>query len=262
MFVLCHIVVGSATDLQAVFLGRYFSGFFGGAPVVIAPSIAIQSEPIERTIAIAAYATALSSGPLLGVICGEFALLIPSSTWHWTMWVAAVVGVLPICLVLVAAAPEKQRSINRVMTDAQNQSPASPIRYLVAICAILIYGLLHMTLLVYPMSFELDRAFPFGISSLPFLTILIGLLIGCDSLVRRAMQSSPTKSTKAWTACIEEQLSSMTSGCFTLTMSLFIFAWTSSRDLSPWPQISSGLLIGYGVCSPKASLEQKLTACR
>lgn len=257
LFVLCHVFVGTATNLQTVLAGRFFAGLFGSAPIAIAPRVASDiREPTERAIALFAYTTALSMGPYLGVIGGEFTLLIPASNWRWTIWLAAIAGIFSVSFAHFAV-PELEKPItpaaqanSQAKKAVDSKRPTSPTQLTVAICASLIHGVLHMLLLVYPMSFEIYRAFPFGISSLPFLAILVGLVIGCGRFAKQAIHLRREKGTKTQATSAQNLLSLMQSGCYTLAIAMSGFALTSHRDTNPWPQILSGVLIGYGVSSP------------
>lgn len=272
--IVCHLVVGLAFNLRTVLAGRYLAGFFASVPIAVAPRAAFDiCDSAERATAIVALVLSLSLGPILGVIGGEFALLIPGSNWRWTIWTAAITSALSVFFALVGSPPTSRPPV-RATTQGAQQQPNGQVknshlmskdasarlaagtgsqrsqgalrsaeRIVIGMCGILVYGLLHMLLLVYPMNFEIHRAFPFGISSLPFLAVVAGLMLGGLRLVRQSRLGED----KAWITSPEHSLSATASGIYTLSTGLFIFAWTSHRDTSPWPQISSGVLIGYGV---------------
>lgn len=265
MSVACHLVVGLASNIRTVLFGRYLAGLFGSVPIAIAPRVAFDICSVtQRATAVVALTVSLSLGPILGVIGGEFALLVPTSTWRWTMWASVISSVLSICFAFVIlpgngsllvrstrAVRHRQMSKDARDRPAIDTSPLgpkgavqSPKHIAVAMSAILVYGLLHMLLLVYPMSFEIDRAFPFGVSSLPFLAVIAGILAGGARLTRESTRLQPRRKEKTWTSHPERV---MVSGSYTLATGLFLFAWTSHRDTSPWPQILSGIITGYGV---------------
>lgn len=176
---------------------------------------------------------------MLGVIVGEFKLLIPNSTWRWTIWLAAAAGLFSMCLAFFTMpADHRPTSHAKQAANGPEALTSRSLQLLTALCTSLIYGLLYMLLLMYPMSFELDRRWPFAYSSLPFLAIIGGMFFGCGRLVQEARSTHPAR-----------QLSSMCSGSLVLSFAMFMFASTSSRESHAWPQVSSGAFIGYAVCT-------------
>lgn len=93
-----------------------------------------------------------------------------------------------------------------------------------------------------------DRHFDLVEGSLPLLMVCVGILAGAiyvswyslTTLRKRALAHDGRVEPEA-------RLPPMILGAFALAAGLFWFACTSSPSLNPWPQILSGLAIGFGI---------------
>lgn len=72
-------------NAQTVFITRFFSGFFGSAPVSnVSAALGDMYEPKARGIAVTFYAVAVVGGPTLGPIIGAALTANPHLGWRWT----------------------------------------------------------------------------------------------------------------------------------------------------------------------------------
>lgn len=79
-----------AKDTQTVMITRFFSGFFGGAPITNTGGVLADIwSPKQRGAAMVAYAMALVGGPVLGPIAGG-AIVDSYLGWRWTEYVCTV----------------------------------------------------------------------------------------------------------------------------------------------------------------------------
>ena len=78
---------GAAKDMQTILIARFFTGFFGSAPVTNTGGVLGDIwSPTERGIALVFYAFAVISGPVLGPIVGG-AIVQSYLRWRWTEYV-------------------------------------------------------------------------------------------------------------------------------------------------------------------------------
>ncbi|KAI6967363.1 MFS general substrate transporter, partial [Hortaea werneckii] len=122
-----------------------------------------------------------------------------------------------------------------------------PILIAMTLYISLVYGILYLIFFAFPFSFEYDRGFEFGVSSLPFLAVFIGVLIACGYMCWETRVIFTPKLIKAKKPIPEERLPSMMLGSVVLVIGMFWFAWTSYPSINPWPQIISGAFIGAGI---------------
>ncbi|KAK3651551.1 hypothetical protein LTR56_005693 [Elasticomyces elasticus] len=122
-----------------------------------------------------------------------------------------------------------------------------PILIVMTIYISLVYGILYLIFFAFPISYEYDRHWDFGISSLPFIGIFLGCIIACCIMSWETLHVFMPKMNKAKTVIPEERLPPMMAGSIILVIGLFWFAWTSFPSINPWPQIISGVFIGCGI---------------
>lgn len=267
MFVFLNMLLGFSGSFRLAMVGRFASGFMGSAPVALAPDFALCLffASGDRAVATVVYATVLASGPPVGVLSGEFAMILSSSDWRWTVWISALLGIVSIPIAFgrrlqgavdTRSTSEKPTGVGlslqgNATLPSQRDRAANPLplteKLAVATCASFIYGHVHVLLLAYPMSFEIYRTIPYGVCALPFVAVISGFVVACwrlslrfggtRSLSRKGPQSDLNKSL----------LKEMVSGCAFAAVGMLIFASTSSRNITVWPQVLSGTVIGYGV---------------
>lgn len=110
----------------------------------------------------------------------------------------------------------------------------------------LVYAIMYLTFVAFPYSYVRGRTWPTGLSSLPFLAVFLGYILGftymtLESTYRHRRQTSAIPSPP------ETRLPPMIVGSIVLVAGLFFFAWTSLPTLNPWPQILSCIFIGFGI---------------
>ena len=112
----------------------------------------------------------------------------------------------------------------------------------------LAYSILYLIFFAYPYSFHVVLHWETGVSSLPFLSILIGLLLACLILtIYYATYFRKVLILSKRPLLPEARLPPMILGSLLLPSGLFFFAWTSSPSITWIPQVLSGILIGIGI---------------
>jgi multidrug resistance protein len=284
-FLIFQIPIGVASNLQTIFVCRFFGGAFGSSTLAIVPGMAVDLfNPVERGVATMAYAAAVFAGPAVGPIVGEYTVKNTSLGWHWTGWFTMIMGAFfyvialptvketfPMVILKKKAHRLRQETRNWALHTKQDEDPVhfsflfrkyglkpvqmmikEPILIVMTIYISLVYGILYLIFFAYPYSFQLDRQIDTGIASLPFIAIFIGVLIACATLTWETKVIFTPKFTKAKKVIPEERLPPMIVGGVILVVGLFWFAWTSQPSINPWPQIISGVFIGCGVSQPSS----------
>lgn len=84
------IASGAAKDIQTLLITRFFTGFFGSAPVSNTGGVLADIwSPTERGYAIMAYSLAVVVGPTIAPVVGG-ALIQEGVDWRWTQYVRPV----------------------------------------------------------------------------------------------------------------------------------------------------------------------------
>lgn len=212
VFCIFQIPVAVAQNLQTILICRFFMGFFGTSALAVTPgALADMFSPIDRGVAVSLYAAAAFIGPIFGPIVGGF-IVDSSLGWRWTAWItlilASAFGILALIFVPETYGPFLlQQRATRLRRDTRNwayhaaldENPATlrdilfkyflrpcqmllqePILLLITIYISLIYGVLYLFFVAYPIEFHDVRAWPnAGVAGLPLLAVMIGLVVGC-----------------------------------------------------------------------------------
>ncbi|KAI5366701.1 putative major facilitator superfamily, MFS transporter superfamily [Septoria linicola] len=276
-FLLFQIPVGLAQDASTVLVLRFASGLFGSAPLAIVAGMYVDFlGPIERGISTAVFSTGVYCGPVLGPIFGNLATR--SFGWRSTAWITMIAGGL-LGLLAFICTPEtsepillkrKARKLRLATSDwslhAKSEENAADLRYFLrkyltkpmrmlilepilmifTVYMSLVYGILYLTLTLYPFAFDHMRGWSTTKASLPFLSLLVGILLGC-LIIGAHSYFHCKKALAGRDMAPEDRLPPVVLGSVVLTSGLFMFAWTSSANLSATPQILSGVLIGAGI---------------
>lgn len=86
-YILFHLGQALAHNIESLLVCRFFSGFFGVAPLAVDGGIFADIWPaIGRGPAASLFATSVFLGPVLGPLVGGF-IASSSVTWRWIYWV-------------------------------------------------------------------------------------------------------------------------------------------------------------------------------
>ncbi|XMA09045.1 hypothetical protein WAI453_001836 [Rhynchosporium graminicola] len=273
--------IGTAVgkNAQTIFVTRFFAGLFGSAPVSnVTAALGDIWEPKFRGTAVTFYAVAVVGGPTLGPMIGAALLVNPHLSWRWTeyieaIWVFAITALAFFALPEVYAPVLLERKAQRLRKETGNQSLyhtheniklspktiikkhfARPLKMLVtepmitciAFYASFVFGLLYMTLEVFPIVFNEGRGWSPVIGSLPFLALFIGVLsasvviIGSQPQYARALEASNGKPVP------EARLAPMAIGSFLFAIGLWWFGWTAAPHISWILPVFAAVFIGAG----------------
>ncbi|KAH7021784.1 major facilitator superfamily domain-containing protein [Macrophomina phaseolina] len=280
VFAIFQIPVAVAQNLQTIMLARFFGGLFGSAPLaIVGGALADFWDPIDRGIAVCIFAGATFIGPVAGPIVGGFTVMNASLGWRWTEYFTAIMafffGAVGLIVVPETYAPVLlQRRAKKVRYETRNWAIHSkhdenqvdfksvvqkylarpfamlvlePILLLVTIYMAVVYGILYLFFESYPIAFQEKRGWNEGVGALPFLSITVGVVLGGSLIAWTTKTRFKRKLEKHGKVIPEERLIPMIIGGFLFPVGMFWFAWTSSPNISPWPQICSGVFIGAGI---------------
>ncbi|EOD50786.1 mfs multidrug transporter [Neofusicoccum parvum] len=279
VFAIFQIPVAVAQNLQTIMICRFFGGFFGSAPLaIVGGALADFWDPIDRGIAVCIFAGATFIGPVAGPIVGGF-ITMSHLGWRWTEYITAIMGfffgTIGFLIVPETFAPVLlQRRAKKIRYETRNWAVHSkhdenqvdmryivrkyilrpfamivlePILLLVTLYMAVVYGILYLFFESYPIAFQETRGWNEGVGALPFLSITVGVVIGGALITWTTKTRFARKLEKHGKVIPEERLIPMIIGGFLFPAGMFWFAWTSSPNISPWPQIVSGVPIGAGI---------------
>ncbi|KAJ5718461.1 hypothetical protein N7488_004107 [Penicillium malachiteum] len=199
----------TAKDTQTIMITRFFSGFFGGAPITNTGGVLADIwSPKQRGAAMVAYAMALVGGPVLGPIVGA-AIVDSYLSWRWTEYITGILQIAMFTLAVIFidetyapallvskaqrlriatgnwALHARHEEIHVRFTDLADKYLLRPFRLLVtpicffvALYASFVYGILYLSLASFPVEFQELRGWNALVGNLPFMGILTGMVIG------------------------------------------------------------------------------------
>ena len=278
-FAIFTVPVAVAQNLQTIMVCRFFGGFFASAPLaVVGGALADFFDPVNRGVAMGLFGASTFGGPTFGPILGGF-ITMSYLGWRWTQWIqlimAALFGTIGFFVIPETYAPVLlQRKAKKLRFQTRNwavRAPADekevnlkeiaekyllrpfnmllkePILVLITIYIALIYGIIYGFFEVFPVAFQEERGWNLGVGSLPFLSVLIGVIMGTIMIAVITKTRFKRKLEETQTVIPEERLIPMIIGGALLPIGLFWFGWTSYPTISPWPQIIACAPIGAGI---------------
>ncbi|KAL5045767.1 hypothetical protein BDW71DRAFT_208031 [Aspergillus fruticulosus] len=278
-FIAAIFSFGSATakDVQTLMLTRFFTGFFGAAPVTNTGGVLGDIWTAEeRGAAIVGYAMAVVGGPVLGPIVGG-AISQSYLGWRWTQYITGIMMMFFLTLdilyidesypntLLVYKARRLRFETGNWALHARHEEwdvtlkelgnkylirpfalLATPICFLVALYASFVYGILYLSLASFPVVFQELRGWNQVVGALPFLAYLVGILFGAGiNLANQKFYISRFKANNN-RPVPEARLPPMMLGSVVFAAGLFIFGWTSQLDIYWFPSMVGGACMGLG----------------
>ncbi|KAM3433058.1 hypothetical protein MY4824_006219 [Beauveria thailandica] len=278
-FIAAVFSFGTATakDIRTVLITRFFTGFFGSAPVTNTGGVMADIWPAEqRGIAIVGYAITIVGGPTLGPIIGG-AITSSYLGWRWTEYLTGIVMMaqvlLDVCLldesfppVLLAYKARRLRlagknfalhakheegglsikELSQKYLVRPLQMLGTPICLLMSIYASFVYGILYANLEAFSIVFHEIRHWGPVVGNLPFIALLVGIFFAAAVNIYNNKYYFKKFKANGNKAVPEARLPPMMIGGFAFTAGLFVFGWTSSPHINYWPSIVGIALTGFG----------------
>nr|POF14047.1 putative mfs-type transporter [Quercus suber] len=286
MFCLSLLSIGTARSENAatIFSLRLLGGIFASAPVSnVSASISDMWEPVARGVAQSLYSIAgVMAGPTLGPLVGAAVTSQPQLGWRWTFYIQGIWAFAVVVLATIAM-PEtsepvllqrKARLLRKLNRDSHYYHPhehmkvdlssvmtkhlARPLRMLltepmvtcITAYASFVYGLVYLTLEVFPIVFYYGRHWTLVVSTLPFLGLLtgailsLGVILGEQPRYRRLSKANKNKPIP------EARIRPMFIGGILLTAGLFWFGWSAAPSHHWIQPILATVLAGaaFNIC--------------
>lgn len=279
LFCLGLFSIGFATsrNVASLFICRFFSGFFGAAPVSnVVAALGDIYKPKPRGVAVSLYSIAVVGGPLLGPLIGA---ALTEYTWRWTGYLLAILSFVASGLTVVAL-PEvygpvllhrHATKLRKTTGEERWWHPHEDIRIdfksivtkhlarpllmlttepmVTCLClyASFVYSLVYMALQLVALVFARNYMYGSVVATLPFLGMFVGVVaVGLPLTLANQPYYFKMVDMNGGKPVPEARLPPVLGGGVLVTIGLFIFAWTGRGD-QPWIAPTIGLsLLGGG----------------
>lgn len=253
--------VATAKDLQTIMICRFFAGFIGAAPLVVAPAVmADMFTARTRGTAITIFAMVLFGGPMLAPILGGFTVKNSALGWRWTSYFCGIIGAFALVLnafvlqethhpiILKRRAEELRRRTGNWGIYAPHEEITldikeiceknimrplvmlftEPIIFLISLYNAFIYGMLYLFLTALPLIFIGNYHWSQGVGELPYLSMLIGVFIGGGAIMFFEKRYNQKMDANGGKPVPEERLPPLMVGGFTFVIGMFWLGWSGA----------------------------------
>jgi len=266
-----------AKNIGTLIVCRAIDGIAFSAPMtLVGGTLADLWKNEERGVPMAAFSAAPFIGPAIGPLVGGF--LSDAAGWRWLYWIQLILsGVAWILItftvpetyaptILARRAKKLRKETNddshvteqdldlRPLTERLGIFLVRPFQLLfgelivllISLYMSVLYGLLYMFFVAYPIIFQEGKGYSAGITGLMFIPIAIGVAMSavCAPAVNRHYLSMVHKYNGKPPA--EVRLIPMMLSCWLIPIGLFIFAWTSYPRLTWVGPCLAGWPVGFG----------------
>jgi multidrug resistance protein len=267
-----------APNIGTLLVCRLIDGIAFSAPMtLVGGTLADLWRPEERGVPMAAFSAAPFVGPAIGPLVGGF--LSEAAGWRWLYWIQLILSA--VCWMLISiTVPETyapillSRRAKKLRASTGNKKyttekeldtrPFSqqlkiflfrplqllfrePIVFFLSLYMSVLYGLLYMFFVAFPIVYQGGKGFSAGTTGLMFIPIAVGVLCSavCAPLVNKHYLSICARYPDGKPPA-EKRLIPMMFSCWLIPVGLFIFAWTSYPELSYWGPMMGGFPVGFG----------------
>lgn len=260
-YVCFSFAVAVSKDIQSILICRFFSGFIGAAPLVVAPAAFTDMfNAKQRGTAISLFVILIFAGPMLAPILGGFTIKNSTLGWRWLSYFIGIVASTALALVVFVMeesyAPliliEKAETLRRRTGNWGIYAPheefrltikeiieknitrplimlfTEPILFFVSLYNAFVYGILYLFLTAIPLIFGGEYGWSQGVMELPYLAMMIGCVIG--AMISVWFERGYGKKMDANGGFIdpEVKLKSMILGGVLFTIGIFWLGWTGA----------------------------------
>ncbi|KAG5991245.1 hypothetical protein E4U43_004070 [Claviceps pusilla] len=269
-----------APNFGSLLVGRFLAGTLVSAPLSNSPGVLADVwKPRERAESMALFVTVVWIGPALGPVTGGF-IQLTKGDWRWIFYVLLALGGVTWLVMLTIPethAPtilvQRARRIRSAKLPgfetvqapaeaAQNRSPKAvfvvaltrpwiilfdPISFFCAVYLAVVYMLLYMLFIIYPIVFQERRGWNPGVGELPLAGTIIGALAGGVIMVldtRRRSRRMDRGELRVRHVQPEDNLPLAMYGGIGFAVSIFWFSWSAEYNSVPWiiPTIAGGFI--------------------
>lgn len=264
-------------NIATLLVCRFIDGISFSAPMtLVGGTLADLWRNEERGVPMAAFSAAPFLGPAIGPLVGGF--LSDNCGWRWLYWLqlimAGVIWILitftvpetyaPTILSRRAAKLRKQTGNDEYVTEQDlDTRPMSerlviflirPIQLLfmelivllISLYMSVLYGLLYMFFVAYPIVFQKGKGYSASKTGLMFIPLAVGVL--ASALLSPLINIHYLKMVKKYNGKppAEVRLIPMMLSCWFIPIGLFIFGWSSYSDVSWGGPAMGGFPVGFG----------------
>lgn len=266
-----------AKNIGTLLATRFIAGVAFSAPMsLVGGTLVDMWKNEERGVPMAAFSAAPFIGPGVGPLVGGF--LSDAAGWRWLYWIqlilSGIVWILitftvpetytPILLANRAKKLRKETGDDKFVTEqdldvrplAQRMSLfflrpfqllfREPIVLFISIYMAVLYGLLYMFFVAYPIVYQKGKGWSAGHTGLMFIPLVVGVLLSaaCAPFVNKHYLKLSAKHNGHPPA--EARLIPMMLSCWFIPIGVFIFAWTSYPDVHWAGPAMGGFSVGFG----------------
>jgi multidrug resistance protein len=264
-------------NITTLLVCRAIDGIAFSAPMtLVGGTLADLWKTEERGVPMAAFSAAPFIGPAIGPLVGGF--LSDAAGWRWLYWIQLIIAGVAYVLITFTV-PETYaptilaKRAKKIRLETGDDSHVTeqdldlrPLKeririflirpfqllfgelivFLVALYMSILYGLLYMYFIAYPIIYQGGKGYSAGITGLMFIPIALGVLCSaaCAPLVNKHYLRLFQKHNRSPPA--EVRLIPMMVSCWFIPIGLFIFAWSSYSRLSWAGPAIGGFPVGFG----------------
>ncbi|KAF1848454.1 multidrug resistant protein [Cucurbitaria berberidis CBS 394.84] len=266
-----------AQNIGTLLVTRFIAGVAFSAPMSLVGGTLVDLwRNEERGVPMAAFSAAPFIGPGVGPLVGGF--LSDAKGWRWLYWIqlilSGVVWILITFTVPETYAPKllatrakklrKETGDDKFVTEQDlDLRPFSQrltlfllrpfqllfrelIVFFVSVYMSVLYGLLYMFFVAFPIVYQKGKGYSAGTTGLMFIPLIVGVLCSaaCAPIVNKHYLKLSEKHNGHPPA--EVRLIPMMLSCWFIPIGVFIFAWTSYTDLHWAGPAFGGFPVGFG----------------
>ncbi|KAB8077691.1 major facilitator superfamily domain-containing protein [Aspergillus leporis] len=276
VFTLLILPCSLATSIAEILVIRFFGGVFGAATISNAPGSLVDIYPPDKlAVGFSLWSIAPFNGPVIGPIIGGF--VYAGLGWRWDNWLTMILSgasvllmatipetYAPVLLRKRAARLRKEQdfrywsryddktsfwsqlkvNLRRPFTLAATE----PILWFFNTWVSVVYAVLYLSFVAYPIVFQDYRGWGPGISGLAYLGNGLGVMLAIclEPLWRRIINSSPINP-ETGRVYPEAAGSIMSLGAICTPIGQLVFAWTCVPASIHWlVPIAFGVPFGFG----------------
>lgn len=264
-------------NIGTLIVCRMIDGIAFSAPMtLVGGTLADLWKNEERGVPMAAFSAAPFLGPAIGPLAGGF--LADNCGWRWLYWLQLILSFVawvlitftvpetyaPILLKKRAAKLRKAENDPKFTTETElDPRPLGqklrvflfrpfqllflePIVLFIAIYMSVLYGLLYMFFVAYPIVYQSGKGWSASMTGLMFIPMAIGVLMSaaCAPFVNKHYLKISEQCGGKPPA--EKRLIPMMWSCWLIPIGLFIFAWTSYSNIHWFGPCIAGWPVGFG----------------
>ncbi|KAJ5908613.1 hypothetical protein N7495_001295 [Penicillium taxi] len=264
-------------NIGTLIVCRLIDGIAFSAPMtLVGGTLADMWKNEERGVPMAAFSAAPFMGPAIGPLVGGY--LFDNCGWRWLYWLQLILAFCawalvtftvpetyaPILLRKRAAKLRKAENDEKYTTEAElDPRPLGqklsiylwrpfqllflePIVFLISIYMSVLYGLLYMFFVAFPIVYQDGKGWSASKTGLMFIPLAVGVLMGaaCAPIVNKNYLTLVAKYNGKPPA--EMRLIPMMVSCWSVPIGLFIFAWSSYPHVHWLGPAMGGWPVGFG----------------